>query len=47
MVEFMNNAQMTYFQDEDVLYLAISEGIEPIVSNCIPMSPPNSMTKMS
>jgi uncharacterized protein YuzE len=24
----MNNAQMTYFQDEDVLYLAISEGQE-------------------
>ncbi|MEN8220493.1 MAG: DUF2283 domain-containing protein [Pseudomonadota bacterium] len=24
----MNNAQMTYFQDEDILYLAISEGQE-------------------
>jgi len=24
----MNNAQMTYFQDKDVLYLAISEGQE-------------------
>ncbi|RKZ92340.1 MAG: DUF2283 domain-containing protein [Candidatus Parabeggiatoa sp. nov. 1] len=24
----MNNAPMTYFQDEDVLYLAISEGQE-------------------
>ncbi|MEN8217054.1 MAG: DUF2283 domain-containing protein [Pseudomonadota bacterium] len=24
----MNNAQMTYFKDEDVLYLAFSEGQE-------------------
>ncbi len=24
----MNNAQMTYFKDEDILYLAISEGQE-------------------
>jgi len=24
----MNNAKMTYFQDDDVLYLAISEGEE-------------------
>jgi len=32
----MNNAQMTYFKEEDVLYLAISEGQE---ANSVELSP--------